>query len=563
MTINEPAPGHPTHMANDPIRGADILVQTLQRLGVDTIFSLSGNHIMPVYDALVGTTISLIHVRHEAACVHMADAYARLTGRVGIALVTGGQGHTNACAALATSLASEAPMILLSGHAGVKELGKGAFQEMRQADYARELTKASWTVPRADAFGHDLARAMQIALSGRPGPVHLSLPVDLLEEKLERDDSLWPAMAAAAPVPIPLADALADTVLAHVAAAERPLVLCGPALCSAPGRDAMRELARLADAPVVGMESPRGVNDPSLGAFAQVLAQADLIVLLGKPLDFTLRFGDAPHVAPTCNWIAIDPDAALLARVSESRGERLLLAAEAAPLEAIEALIARGSAAGNISQRKAWRPEAEALIAYRPLQWRDMPFEPGQPVHPVLLGRVLQDFFDRHPDAILVCDGGEIGQWPQATVTARHRLINGVAGSIGPSLPFALAAKAARPGQAVVAVMGDGTFGFHMAEFDTAVRHGLPVIVIVGNDARWNAEYQIQVREYGAARTIGCELLPTRYEKVAEALGGHGEFVATGAELAPALARAVASGKPACINVMLQSTPAPVVRRPA
>jgi acetolactate synthase-1/2/3 large subunit len=184
-------------------------------------------------------------------------------------------------------------------------------------------------------------------------------------------------------------------------------------------------------------------------------------------------------------------------------------------------------------------------------------------VHPVALGRVLQDFFDSHPDAILVCDGGEIGQWPQATVTVRERLINGVAGSIGPSLPFALAAKAARPGQAVVAVMGDGTFGFHMAEFDTAVRHGLPVIVIVGNDARWNAEYQIQVREYGAARTFGCELLPARYVKVAEALGGHGEFVATTAELAPALARAAASGKPACLNVMLQSTPAPVVRRPA
>jgi acetolactate synthase-1/2/3 large subunit len=563
MTINKSTARPATHVANAPIRGADILVQTLQRLGVDTLFSLSGNHIMPVYDALIGTSISLIHARHEAACVHMADAYARLTGKVGIALVTGGQGHTNACAALATSLASEAPMILLSGHAGVKELGKGAFQEMRQADYARALTKASWTVPRASAFGHDLARAMQIASSGRPGPVHLSLPVDLLEEEVERDETLWPAIAAAAPVPIPLADALADSVLAQLAAAERPLVLCGPSLCSASGRSAMRELAELAGAPVVGMESPRGINDPSLGAFAQVLAQADLIVLLGKPLDFTLRFGDAPHVAPACHWIVVDPDPALLARASELRGERLLLSAEAAPLEAIQALITRGRAAGETVQHTAWRREAEALIAYRPPQWREMSFEPEQPVHPVLLGRVLQDFFDGHPDAILVCDGGEIGQWPQATVTVRERLINGVAGSIGPSLPFALAAKAARSGQPVVAVMGDGTFGFHMAEFDTAVRHGLPVIVIVGNDARWNAEYQIQVRDYGAARTIGCELLPTRYEKIAEALGGHGEFVATSAELAPALARAVASGKPACINVMLQSTPAPVVRRPA
>jgi acetolactate synthase-1/2/3 large subunit len=329
----------------------------------------------------------------------------------------------------------------------------------------------------------------------------------------------------------------------------------------------MRELADLLDTPVVGMESPRGVNDPSLGAFAQVLAQADLIVLLGKPLDFTLRFGAAPHLASDCNWIVIEPDPALLARAAQSCGGRLLLAAEAAPAEAMRALGSRaapgaGDTGETSDRRRAWRSETDAAIAYRPPQWADMSFEPEQPVHPVALGRVLQDFFDSHPDAILVCDGGEIGQWPQATVTVRQRLINGVAGSIGPSLPFALAAKAARPGQAVVAVIGDGTFGFHMAEFDTAVRHGLPVIVIVGNDARWNAEYQIQVREYGAARTIGCELLPARYEKVAEALGGHGEFVATLAELAPALARAAASGKPACLNVMLQSTPAPVVRRP-
>lgn len=557
-------------MENNTIRGADLLVRTLQRLGIDTMFSLSGNHIMPVYDALLGTGIALIHVRHEAACVHMADAYARMSVKVGIALVTGGQGHTNACAALATSLASEAPMILLSGHAGRKELGKGAFQEMRQADYARELTKASWTVDSADAFGHDLARAMRIAQSGRPGPVHLSLPVDLLEQDLVQDERLWPAMADAAPLPMPLDDAPADAVLAHIAAAEQPLVVCGPTLCGASWRAAMRQLAELLQAPVVGMESPRGLNDPSLGAFAQAVAQADLIVLLGKPLDFTLCFGDAPHVAPGCNWIAIDPDPALLARAARLRGERLLLAVEAAPSDAIEALCTRARPAGNaggsgtaLEQRTAWRWKAEALVAYRPPAWQDMAFDPAQPVHPVALGRVLQDFFDRHPDAILVCDGGEIGQWPQATVKVRRRLINGVAGSIGPSLPFALAARAACPDQLVVAVMGDGTFGFHMAEFDTAVRHGLPVIVIVGNDARWNAEHQIQLRDYGAGRTIGCELLPTRYDKVAEALGGHGEHVATYAELAPALARALASGKPACLNVMLQSTPAPVVRRPA
>jgi len=217
---------------------------------------------------------------------------------------------------------------------------------------------------------------------------------------------------------------------------------------------------------------------------------------------------------------------------------------------------------GSTPQRdEAWLTQVRDALSWRPEQWRRMTFDDDAAVHPVALGRVLQDFLDRRPEATLVCDGGEIGQWPQATVKVLRRVINGVAGSIGPSLPFALAAKAANPSQPVVAVMGDGTFGFHMAEFDTAVRHGLPVIVIVGNDARWNAEYQIQLRDYGKARTNGCELLPARYEKVAEALGGHGEYVPRLGDLAGALERALASGKPACLNVTIESTPAPVIRR--
>jgi acetolactate synthase-1/2/3 large subunit len=514
---------------------------------------------MPVYDALLETDIELIHVRHEAACVHMADAYARLTGTVGIALVTGGQGHTNATAALVTALASEAPMILLSGHAGLNEIGKGGFQEMKQSAFAAEVTKASWTVQRAADFGHDLAKAMQIAQSGRPGPVHLSLPVDLLEQKMESMDGLWPQPEAAARLPMPLAVECADLVLAAVHSAARPLVLCGPTLCGEAGRRQMRQLEDAIGVPVIGMESPRGINDPSLGAFAEMLGRADLIVLLGKPLDFTLRFGNAPHVAADCKWIVLDPDPALQARAARALGERITLAALAAPLDAMRALLER--AVSTPTRGDAWLVQVRDALLWRPEQGRRMAFDDNAPVHPVALGRMLQVFFDRHPEATLVCDGGEIGQWPQATIAVKRRLINGVAGSIGPSLPFALAAKVANPSQPVVAIMGDGTFGFHMAEFDTAVRHDLPVIVIVGNDARCNAEVQIQLRDYGMARANGCELLPTRYEKVAEALGGHGEYVPRLGDLASALERALASGKPACLNVMIESTPAPVIRR--
>ena len=546
-------------MSSTTIRGADVLAQTLERFKVKKIFSLSGNHVMPVYDALLDTNVEIIHVRHEAACVHMADAYSRVTGEVSFALVTGGQGHTNAVAALVTSLASEAPMVLLSGHAGLCDLGKGGFQEMRQADFAAGVTKASWTAQSAATLGHDLAKAMQVASSGRPGPVHLSLPVDLLEQRIATDHRLWPEATAAAAVPMPLADRTADLVHAEIKAAERPLILCGPTLCGERGRELMRQLERTISVPVIGMESPRGINDPSLGAFAEVLAQADLIILLGKPLDFTLRFGNAPHVAADCSWIVIDPDPGLLARATKYKKERVRLTALAGPSEAMNTMLARARDSDSCSG--AWLEAVRAALSYRPTQWSSLESGADGPIHPVELGRALQAFFDRHPEATLVCDGGEIGQWPQATVSVKKRLINGVAGSIGPSLPFALAAQAANPGQPVVAVMGDGTFGFHMAEFDTAVRYGLPVIVVVGNDAKWNAEYQIQMREYGKSRARGCELLPARYEKVAEALGGHGEYVTKATNLGSALERAFRSGKPACINVALESVASPVVRR--
>jgi acetolactate synthase-1/2/3 large subunit len=167
---------------------------------------------------------------------------------------------------------------------------------------------------------------------------------------------------------------------------------------------------------------------------------------------------------------------------------------------------------------------------------------------------------DAHPDSVFVSDGGEIGQWAQACITAPHRVINGVAGSIGAALPFALAARLAKPESPVIAVMGDGTFGFHCAEIDTAVRYDLPCLCVVGNDARWNAEYQIQLRDYGRDRAVGCELLPTRYDEVAAAFGGYGEQVTAAAEVVPAARRAIASRRPACVNILIEGLAAPNIR---
>src|ERR1700704_5849775 len=210
----------------EALRGADIVARSLERLGCERIFTLSGNHIMSLFDATPETKIDLVHVRHEAAAVHMADAWGRLTGQAGIAMVTGGPGHANAVGALYTALGAESPMVLLSGHAATWDLGRGGFQEIRQADMAETVSKASWTATSAATLGREIGEAMRIATSGRSGPVNLNLPSDLLEERVESNAIVWPDARGASSIPA-LADPVADAVLAAIAGARQPIIFAG------------------------------------------------------------------------------------------------------------------------------------------------------------------------------------------------------------------------------------------------------------------------------------------------------------------------------------------------
>jgi acetolactate synthase-1/2/3 large subunit len=249
-------------------RGADRIARALERAGARVVFTVSGNHVMSVFDALLETGIRLIHARHEAAAVHMADAGARLTDECGFALVTGGPGHSNAVSGLYTAQAAEAPVVLLSGHAPLSELGRGAFQEMQQSELAQPLTKASWTAQPNISLGRQLLEAVAIAKSGRPGPVHLSLPVDLLEAEGAEHQQMQPAEGAAVSHPD---IELSAAVLEPLSASERPIILAGPLLCQPAAGDVLPRLGATLGVPVVAMESPRGSNDPALGAFRHVL----------------------------------------------------------------------------------------------------------------------------------------------------------------------------------------------------------------------------------------------------------------------------------------------------
>ena len=529
-----------------PMTGADLIIESLIRRGVKHLFSVSGNQILPIFDATIGREIDLIHTRHEATAVHMADGWGRLTEEPGVALLTAGPGHCNAVTALYVARMAESPVILLSGNCPRAQIGRGAFQEMDQVAIVQPVCKAAWMVEDAGHLESDIARAFAISRSGRPGPVFLSLPTDVVEATPSERPKSEPQEI----LPRALTGAQVEDLLDLMRAAQRPLILGGPAMARPPRWKEVAALAEVMGVPALPMESPRGVDDPWLHGAANCLGRADLVLLAGKKLDFTLKFGQPPVFAQKCRFAQIEVDEEEL-RMSE----RVVLRAQADPIEAVQQL--RAAARDMEWPDNAWATEVASARRTTPVEWENMATQ--DPMHPLEICRVIQPYLN--DGAVFVSDGGEFGQWAQAGLEAECRLINGPSGAIGSSLGLALAARLCHPKDPVFVFQGDGTFGYHALDFDTALRYHLPIISLVGNDALWNAEHQLQIRNYGADRTVGCELLPSRYDRVVEALGGHGEFVQAVHELAPAVERALAAGLPACINVAIDPAAAPIFRR--
>ena len=616
------------------MNGAGLLVDTLARAGVRRIFSLSGNQIMPVYDACIDAGLSIVHVRHEGAAVHMADAWAQITGGIGVALVTAGPGFANALSALFSARHSESPVLLLSGDSPVAADEDGAFQEMRQIDLTRLLVKTARRPLRVERLGHDVAAAIACARSGRPEPVHIALPFDVLNATAGDTHRVEAAELDRRPCALPVP--VADDIAGRIARARRPVVLTGPCMNRSRAGARVAALEAALRAPVVAMESPRGLRDPALGTFSDVLAASDLVVLLGKAIDFSVGFARPPAVDAAADLVVIDPDNRMIDRAHRIAGGRVVVSACADADFAADALTTAASAViatGSGASDPAWCDEVADAIANRTAAGTTVAetatveaaaigavaagttvagiaavetvavgivaaqtavaeaaaveaaavgtvaaetaaaqtaavetaaAETGFRFHPRLLCEAVQRVLDTAAEPILVCDGGEFGQWAQASCTAPVRIVNGLSGAIGGGLCHALAAKLARPRATVVAMMGDGTAGFHFTELDTAVREGAAFVNVIGNDFRWNAEHQIQLRDYGPDRLIGCDLAPSaRYDLAAAGLGCHGEHVTDPTGLDAALSRALASGRPACLNVEIDGVAAPVFSRKA
>lgn len=505
--------------------GAEWLARFLKAQQIDALFSVSGNQIMPIYDGCLSADLRIIHARHESACVFMAEGYAQIAQRPGVALVTAGSGFMNALGAAFAGKHTYARVLLLSGDSPTKTDGCGSFQEMQQTQVAAPEFPWSRRPESVQAMVQDLQGAMAYLCSDTcDGPAHIALPADVL---------CAPCDAAISQIPAPTqitteAESLVTQIAGTVAAAKRPVIILGPRHHQAHHQGLINALRARFECPVYLMESPRGVNDPSAPQLGSDLADADWVISLGKPIDFTLQFGQA---APEAQWMLIDHSEAMHVQARKNLGARL---ANCSDIPSSTCLCAMDLFQSTVSGQ--------------------LTLHPGIVAHHKLFQGVSNAVSQQSRSVILVSDGGEFGQWVQAACHSPRRIINGVAGTIGGGLCYAMGAQVADPEALVLAFMGDGTIGFHLAEYETAARENLPVVSVIGNDQRWNAEYQIQLRDYGAERLYGCELSSAAYGAVTQALGclGFDLLEQTTDAVDAALQTAFKARQPACLNVPIE-----------
>ncbi len=541
------------------VTGSHLIGKALKLEGVSNVFTLAGDHILPVLDVMSDMDFRFIDTRHEQAAVHMADAWGRITGQIGVCMTTT-PGFANAIPGLTNALHSEAPLLSIAGSADLADLGRGAMQEIEQVAMAAPVTKGSFMVHDAKRIPDFIAKALRLAYSGRRGPVHLTIPIDVQEQEVEEEQVVfynpdeYRAQEAVLAQPELVRQAVA---LLHQA--KRPLALAGDAAGYGLNSQALRDFIETTRVPVLTEGQARGlVSDEhplSFGFFerglnwaAKKLPEADVVVLLGRKQDYSIGYCRAPAVAADAKIIQIDPSAAEIGR---NRGATVGMVGDVASV--LEQMTQEASAHTWVEQ--PWVEELRAAQAAQ-AEWSDGLAKSETPMHAMFVHKTIESVLK--PDDCLVFDGGDYCHFGRsllpAQMPARWFYVSTL-GMLGSSLPTALAAKLAYPDSRVIMCSGDGAFGFNGMEFDTAVRHGLNVVTVLGNDSAWGIDRQIQLGLYG--RPVATDLLPTRYDQVVQGLGGYGEAVENPEDLKPALERAFNSGLPALLNVAVQRAISP------
>jgi acetolactate synthase-1/2/3 large subunit len=527
---------------SDSVNTGELVALALKRAGTSHLFTLNGGHIWPILTGVAEHEIRIIDVRHEQSAAFAAEGWAKVTRECGVAAVTAGPGVTNATSALAQAQAGDSPIFVIGGRAPVARWGMGSLQEMDHVAVVRSLTKKAVTLASADEAYGVAAECMRTALSRRTGPVFMDVPIDTFFSAADVPEATEHLTPDLGPSPDPDAIAHAARLIRE---AEHPAVIAGGSVWWAHAEVELKELVEGAHLPlcVNGMGRgmlPRGHPLFFPRARGPALGEADLILVIGVPLDFRLNFGAPPVFAEDAKLVVIDVD--------DHRKHR---AAEVTIYGDLKAsLAALASAAAGIPERSSWLEKLRHAEAASRKRDEAMSNSDSSPVHPARLITEVERFSD--PDAIFVGDGGDFVSFA-GRLLERPRpglwIDPGPYGCLGSGPAYAMAAKLAHPDRQVILLSGDGAFGFSAMEFDTMVRHRIPVVCVIGNNGIWALEKHPMMSLLGIS--IAADLGPrTRYDKVVEALGGHGELVERPDQIRPALERAFKSGLPACINTI-------------
>lgn len=535
------------------IDGGDIVARMLKREGIDTIFTLSGGHIQNIYDGCLDEGIRVIDTRHEQSAGHAAEGYSRLTRKCGVAVVTAGPGVTDTVTALATAYQNASPLLVIGGAAPLRTSLMGALQEIPgTVEMMRPITKWSATIPFTNRIQDYLAQAFRVALTGRYGPVFLEIPSDILFGRIEEDSIEWPDNYRTEGRTQGDA-ALVSEAAKLLANAERPAVMAGTGIYWADAGDAFRELAEKVQAPIYLNDMGRGMVHQDHPQFMSrtrrtAFSEADVILFAGTMMDFRLRYGKS--VGPQAKVIAVDIDPTEIGR---NRG--IDVGIEGDPRAVLQNITSEiGSKSIKHDDWLAKLRDGETKIVELRQKWLH---SDADPIHPLRLCNEIAKFVDE--DTTVVGDGGDIvGLASQVLPVNRPSQFMGPGplGTLGVGTGFCMAASVVYPEKRVLMVNGDGSFGLNGFDFDTFVRFNMPVVSVIGNDRQWGQILVGQAKMYGDERVVATRLGDNaRYDKVVEALGGHGEFVTKPDDIAPAIERAFASGKPACVNVIIDQTP--------
>jgi acetolactate synthase-1/2/3 large subunit len=536
-----------------PVHGGKLAARALKEAGVEVVFTLSGGHIMPLYDGCIDEGIKIVDVRHEQAAVHAADAWARCRpGSIGVAAITAGPGVTDGVTGIANAWRANSPILVFGGQGPFSNLRRGSLQEMDHLGVVRPITKFADAIYQTHRIPEYVELAIRHAVSGIPGPAYLEIPMDVFMGQAEWADAPIPRIRTEPPRLSP-DRAEVRRAIELLSGAKRPMVMAGTSVKWSRASAELNRFLQDTHMPAYTNGMGRGTVPPESPEFLnrsrrEALKRSDCVILAGTLLDFRMAFGKT--IPAEAKIIQLEMDATL---IGQNRSSDVGLVGNLAC--SFELLLEEMKNQGARLDFSAWRDELRAIETAAEKKVEAALQSDEVPVDPQRMCREVRDWLATLDDPIVIGDGGDIVATAAKILPVKREgawMDPGPLGTLGVGAPFAIAAQLANPGKRVVVVYGDGSFGLNGFEFDTAVRFGLPIIGVVGNDGAWGQMMRPQGAIYGWDRLQATLLNVTRYDKVVEALGGHGELVERPADLRPALERAAASGKPALVNVVIR-----------